>query len=120
MNRRPISLAESAFVPINRRFEPTCSRFQVSLSFLFFLMTSRAKQSEVQSDNAKQISLCCFQGVWRSAGSAFGVYRVHSHHRNANIRRLEGWRIGRVERWRAPPNLPAFHSFTPVFSVSLW
>jgi hypothetical protein len=70
MDRGPISLAESALVPINRRLEPTRSRFQVSFSFSFFLMTSRAKQSEAQSDDAKQISLCYFQGVWRSGLTA--------------------------------------------------
>jgi hypothetical protein len=65
MDRRPISPAKRTFVPINRGFESSCSRFQVSFSFLFFLMTSRAKQSEAQSGNAKQISLCYLQGVWR-------------------------------------------------------
>ena len=65
MDRRPISPAKRTFVPINRGFESSCFRFQVSFSFLFFLMTSRAKQSEAQSDDAKQISLYYFQGVWR-------------------------------------------------------
>ena len=65
MDRRPISPAKRTFVPINRGFESSCSRFQVAFSFLFFLMTSRAKQSEAQSDDAKQISLYYFQGVWR-------------------------------------------------------
>src|SRR5262245_32102392 len=71
-------------------------------------MTSRAKQSEAQSDNAKQISLCYFQGVWRSAGFAFGIYTVHSRHRNANIGRLEDWKIGRLEGWKGGEPHPIF------------
>jgi hypothetical protein len=70
MDRRPISPAKRTFVPINRGFESSCSRFQVSFSFLFFLMTSPAKQSEAQSGDAKQVSLCYFQGVWRSGLTA--------------------------------------------------